>query len=162
MGIFTSGILGDALKGIFNVVDDLHTSPEEKSEAKFRISQLAAKADLAQMAVNAEEAKSGIMFVSGWRPYIGWVCGTAFAYNYILYHLILSIFFYIGQFTGVDIDPSGLPKLNTAEMMPVLMGMLGLGGLRTWEKHNGVARGAMAVEDKEPSVKRSKLKDRPK
>ena len=86
-----------------------------------------------QLEVNKAEAASGSVFVGGWRPFIGWVCGAACAWNWI----------------GLPIAKAGLLlagyTLNLAtadltEMLPVLMGMLGLGALRTAEKFKGVAR----------------------
>ena len=87
----------------------------------------------AQIEVNKEEAKSTSLFVSGWRPAVGWVCVTGMGFNFVCMPL--------GNFAcalaGVDIS---LPPLNLSEMMPVLMGMLGLGAMRSFEKTKGVAR----------------------
>ena len=87
-----------------------------------------------QLAVNQAEAASSSVFVAGWRPFVGWVCGSACAWNWI----------------GLPMTKAGLvlaggPLLVLApadltEMLPVLMGMLGLGALRTFEKTKGVAR----------------------
>ena len=84
--------------------------------------------DLAQTNVNAEEAKSTNIFIAGWRPFIGWVCGAAFVWAYILQPVVVFIL----QVTGNDVNQ--IPKVNIAEMMPVLLGMLGFGGIRAWEK----------------------------
>lgn len=81
---------------------------------------------LAQMAVNLEEAKHPSRFVSGWRPFIGWVCGMGLAYN-VLLSPILDIWFV-------------MPVVEPGLLYPVLLGMLGLSGSRTVEKINGVAR----------------------
>ena len=151
MGIFTSGIVSDLMGGIFGIFDDLHTSTEEKAEIRLKLMQIGMSADLAQIEVNKREAASGFIFVSGWRPFIGWVCGSAFAYNYILSPFIMGGVYYYAQLTGKVVDLSGLPQLDLATMIPVLMGMLGLGGLRTYEKGAGVARTSMAVES--PTVK---------
>jgi len=158
MGIFTSGLLGDVIKGVFGVVDDLHMSGEEKADAKFRITQLAAAADIAQIEVNKQEAKSGLLFVSGWRPFVGWTCGSALAWTFVVSPIVNSIAFYVAAFTGNTIDLSGLPTFDLAIMMPVLLGMLGLGSLRTYEKVQGVERKSMAVsKDKgTPKLKRGK------
>ena len=87
----------------------------------------------AQIAVNKEEAKSTSVFVSGWRPAVGWVCVTGMAFNFVVVPL--------GNFAcglyGVD---TMFPSLDLSEMMPVLMGMLGLGAMRSFEKTKGVAR----------------------
>ena len=85
-----------------------------------------------QIATNQEEAKSPSVFVSGWRPFIGWVCGMACAWNWIGLKIALFVAAYLGH--NLNIQPA-----DVSEMMPVLLGMLGLGGLRTAEKINGVA-----------------------
>jgi hypothetical protein len=69
----------------------------------------------------------------GWRPLIGWTCGTAFAYHFVLYSLCLMfVMTYLGQ------PIPDLPEFDMASLMTVLMGMLGLGGLRTFEKARGI------------------------
>jgi hypothetical protein len=85
-----------------------------------------------QIDTNKEEAKSPSVFVSGWRPFIGWVCGAACAWNWIGLKIALFIAAYFGHVLN-------LAPADISEMMPVLLGMLGLGGLRTAEKINGVA-----------------------
>lgn len=87
----------------------------------------ALSADLAQIDVNKIEASSQDRFVSGWRPFIGWVCGVAFAYHFILQPLLAFTIANIG-YTVV------LPTFDMDALFTVLMGMLGLGGLRTVEK----------------------------
>ena len=86
-----------------------------------------------QLDINKVEAEHPSIFVSGWRPAIGWICGAACAWNWIglpMAKLLLTIVGYTVSVSPADIS----------EMMPILMGMLGLGGLRTMEKVNGVAR----------------------
>ena len=85
-----------------------------------------------QIDTNKEEAKSPSVFVSGWRPFIGWVCGVACAWNWIGLKVALFIAAYLGK--NLNITPADI-----TEMMPVLLGMLGLGGMRTVEKIQGVA-----------------------
>ena len=85
---------------------------------------------LAQLEVNKTEAAHSSLFVSGWRPFVGWVCGSALAFNFLILPLLLV--FGLG---------ASVPPLDLTTMMPVLMGMLGLGGLRSFEKMKGVARG---------------------
>lgn len=85
-----------------------------------------------QIDTNKEEAKSPSIFVSGWRPFIGWVCGMACAWNWIGLKIALFAAAYFGH-------PLQMSPADIGEMMPILLGMLGLGGLRTAEKINGVA-----------------------
>ena len=87
----------------------------------------------AQIAVNREEATSHSIFVAGWRPATGWICAVGLATNYLLVPVCNFIF-------TITESPITVPPLDLSEMMPVLLGMLGLGGLRTWEKTQGVAR----------------------
>lgn len=88
---------------------------------------------MAQIEVNKAEAASGSIFKGGWRPFIGWTCGFAFAYHFILQPLLVfGVTLY-----GAQID---LPQFDMSSLMTVLMGMLGLGGLRTFEKNKGVAK----------------------
>lgn len=89
-----------------------------------------------QLAVNAKEAEHASIFVAGWRPAIGWVCGAGLAWNFIVQPLISWIAFLV---PGAP-DLSGAPQLEIGELMTILGGMLGLGGLRTYEKRLGVAR----------------------
>jgi hypothetical protein len=92
-----------------------------------------AKIDIAQLNINEAEASHRSIFVAGWRPFIGWTCGVALAYTYVLQPILV---FSLGQ-TGHLVT---LPTMELGEMMPVLMGMLGLGGLRTFEKFKGVSK----------------------
>ena len=85
-----------------------------------------------QLGINAKEAENPSVFVSGWRPFIGWVCGAACAWNWIGLKIALFAAAYFGH--ALNMAPADL-----SEMMPVLLGMLGLGGLRTVEKINNVA-----------------------
>ena len=104
----------------------------DKSEAEKQ--QLAAAVSLVQgqLAINAKEAENPSIFVSGWRPAIGWICGLACAWNWIGLKIALFVAAYFGH-------PVNLAPADVGEMMPVLLGMLGLGGLRTYEKVTGVA-----------------------
>lgn len=122
------------LNGVFGLIDDLFTTEEERSNAKLRAMELAAAGDLGQLAVNTEEAKSSNVFVAGWRPFIGWTCGIAFAFAFVVSPLIETLVVYAYIFAGIEVDTTGLPKLDITAMLPVLLGMLGLGGLRTFEK----------------------------
>jgi len=92
----------------------------------------AIKVDLAQIDVNKEEAKSSSLFVSGWRPWIGWICGNALLYVAIIEPIarfIATMYGYTGTF----------PTIDTSLTMQVLLGMLGLAGLRSYDKKQGTA-----------------------
>lgn len=113
----------------------------EKAKAEFQLQVLQqetelvktfAQLDQSQIEVNKEEAKSSSLFVSGWRPFIGWVCGSAFAWVYIGQPVLAFFFTAAGH-------PLNLPHIEFGEMSSVLLGMLGLGGMRSYEKVKGVA-----------------------
>jgi len=89
---------------------------------------------LAQIEVNKEEAKSDSVFKGGWRPFIGWTCGTAFAYHFVIQPLLVFVLVTTGQ------PVPDLPRFEMDALMTVLFGMLGLGGLRTFEKYKGITK----------------------
>ena len=125
------------------LIDKFFPDPEKANEAKlelFKMQQtgelamLAADTELAkgQLEVNKAEASSNSTFVAGWRPFIGWTCGAAFAYKFVLAPFAVLILAAAGH-------PLNLPVLDFTEMSTILLGMLGLGGMRTMEKIKGVA-----------------------
>lgn len=79
-----------------------------------------------QAEINKMEAQHRTIFVAGWRPFIGWVCGFALAYNFVLRDMLV---WYFGE-------GQAPPALQMEHLMTVLIGMLGLGGMRTFEKLN--------------------------
>lgn len=89
---------------------------------------------LAQIEVNKEEAKSESVFKSGWRPFIGWTCGTAFAYHFVGQPVIV----FTMAAAGYTFPP--LPTFDMSALLTVLGGLLGLGTLRTFEKYKGVSK----------------------
>ena len=119
------------------VIDRVWPDPIQAATAKLELIKLQQSGELAamagQMEINKVEAASTSVFVSGWRPFIGWVCGAACAWNWIGLKIALFAAAYFEH-------PLTLAPADLSEMTPVLMGMLGIGGLRTIEKLNGVAR----------------------
>ena len=117
--------------------NDWPEDPKKRAEAERKIeaqlSEHLAKIDIAQLDINKTEAAHRSIFVAGWRPFIGWSCGVALAWNYIAQPILV---FTLAQ-TGNLVE---LPALDMSQMMPVLMGMLGLGGLRTFEKYKSVSQ----------------------
>lgn len=126
--------VGNIANGLFNLIDKLFTTDEERQNAKLRLLELQKQGQLAQIAVNGVEARHENIFVSGWRPFIGWVCGFAFAYNFILQPLFVFVIWTATTFYGVDFPISNLPDLDMASLLAVLGGILGLGSMRTFEK----------------------------
>lgn len=125
-------ILSALIEPVAWIIGKLVPDKDKANALAHEIATLAEKqhhqAMIAQLAVNAKEAEHKSIFVSGWRPFIGWVCGVSMGFNFLAVPLLMS--------AGI-----GVSSLDLATMMPVLMGMLGLGGLRTFEKSKGVARG---------------------
>tara|TARA_R110002126_G_C10068737_1_gene462466 strand:- start:70 stop:474 length:405 start_codon:yes stop_codon:yes gene_type:complete len=115
----------------------LPENAEKKASAlrdiESKLTEHLAKIDLAQLDVNKAEAAHRSVFVAGWRPFIGWTCGVALAYAYVVQPILAFTLAAAG-------NDMALPVLDLATMMPVLMGMLGLGGLRTFEKLKGVSK----------------------
>lgn len=115
----------------------LPENKEERAKAERQIqaklTEHLAKIDLAQLDINKQEAAHRSIFVAGWRPFIGWACGFALAWTYVVTPILQ---FTLAQ-TGHLVD---LPAMDMSQMMPVLMGMLGLGGLRTFEKYKNVSK----------------------
>jgi len=93
----------------------------------------AQEAMIAQLEVNKTEAAHKSLFVAGWRPFIGWVCGLGFFSNFI----VIPVANFVLQLLS---NPIVIPMIDTSQMMPVLMGMLGLGAMRTVEKVQKVSR----------------------
>jgi len=126
------GMARELIDPVGRIIDDVITTSEERENAKLRLAKLNLEPYLEQIRVNAAEAASPNLFVSGWRPFIGWVCGTVLVWNYIIAPMIHWIVLMVGAEVPV------IPTLGINELMPVLMGLLGLGGLRTFEKYKGV------------------------
>jgi hypothetical protein len=96
------------------------------------------EAALAQVEVNKIEAGHSSVFVAGWRPFIGWVCGVALALYYVPMFIIgMGLWVWACLEAGAMVPR---PELGVAEIIGLVMAMLGLGGLRTFEKLHGVAR----------------------
>ena len=87
-----------------------------------------------QIEINKAEAQHRSLFVAGWRPFVGWTCGVALAYHFVVAPLVL----FATAYAGVEIP--ALPEFDMGSLLTVLMGMLGLGGLRTFEKFKGLSK----------------------
>jgi hypothetical protein len=114
------------------LIDRLWPDPQQRDLAKLELLRMQQSGELAQIEVNKEEARNTSVFVSGWRPAIGWICGGACAWNWIGLPVVKAALLLAG--ISLDLKPADL-----AEMLPVLMGMLGLSGLRTVERLNNKA-----------------------
>ena len=131
-------IIASLIGPVSSILDTVVPDANEKARLAHEIAtmsdQHAQQLALAQVEVNKAEAASNSLFKGGWRPFVGWVCGVA-----LLYHFILSPLILFGvTMIGINIPP--IPEFDMGSLMTVLMGMLGLGGLRTYEKQKGITK----------------------
>lgn len=137
MGIMdklVGGSLAEPIDAIGGIIDDVWTSEGEKLDKQAVLDRIRQKPAMVQAKINQVEAQHRTIFVAGWRPFIGWVCGVALAYAFVARDLIawaLTIW-------APAITPP--PELAMDHLMTVLMGMLGLGAMRTTEKLRGRAK----------------------
>lgn len=125
---------GDVVKSIGDTLDNLVTSDEERLEKQLEITKaerefdyleakLISEQNIAQTAVNVAEAKSGNLFVAGWRPAIGWVGAIALFYQFIVYQLLLWL-------PNIEAPP----HIESGELYTIITGMLGIAGMRSFDK----------------------------
>lgn len=119
------------------VLDRVFPDPTERAKAQLELLKLEQSGDLAVMTaqtdINKIEAGSTNLFVSGWRPFIGWGCGIAFIYSALLEPFLRFIATVIFKYQGL------YPAIDTSLTLQILLGLLGLAGMRSWEKKEGVA-----------------------
>ena len=120
------GVAGNVLNK-FVADKDLKVKLEHERKTAFH------SANLAQIDLNKQEAAHKSMFVAGWRPFVGWTCGVALAYHFV----ISPILGFVLVLAGVQVS---MPTFEFSQLSTILMGMLGLGGLRSYEKMKGVHR----------------------
>lgn len=126
------------------IIERMFPSEEQRSAALLKLKELEQKGELAQLAVNQAEAANPSIFVAGWRPFIGWVCGFAFAYSFLVQPFMTFIAWAVFTATGHVFPLDTLPQLNMSDLMTVLFGMLGLGWMRSQDKRAGVSTIATA------------------
>lgn len=127
-------IIGEGMK----IIDKFIPDPQAKMNAqiemmkitqadKFKEIDAALQEQQMQADINKQEASNESVFVSGWRPFIGWICGAAFGLQFVVFPVSV---FGLGFFKIT----TQMPVLPMEALMTVLLGMLGLGGMRSWEK----------------------------
>jgi hypothetical protein len=125
--------IGSIIDSVGKVASDLITTDKERMQLDIENRKLDQAMDMAQIDVNKIEAASSSLFVAGWRPFIGWGCGSAFVYSAMVEPIARFVaqvgFHYTGAF----------PQLDTNLTMQVMVGMLGMAGMRSYEKTKGVA-----------------------
>jgi len=131
----TIPFVGDLIREVGETVREFIPDPDKRMEIEVQLAELADKADArenellqGQIEINKVEAGSANLFVSGWRPFIGWVGGVALAYTWILSPLLKALF-----------KLTELPALQASEIYPIILALLGIGTMRTVEKMRGVA-----------------------
>ena len=129
MGILGSEV-ASPIEAIGNVLDKLFTSDDEKLDKQLARERLIFSASEIQAEINKVEAQHNSLFVAGWRPFIGWVCGSALAWHFVGYDLLCWL--------AVNFNFMSPPQLaGSDELISIVMSLLGLGGLRTFEKTRG-------------------------
>lgn len=136
MSLLTDLIPGGSLLDIgAKIIERFIPDPAAKAAAQAALSAARQSGELqimlGQIQVDALEAASTNWFVAGWRPYIGWICGTGLGYEFLVMPIANGVLTAIGQHAV-------FVPLDTATLTSCLAGILGLGGLRTIEKHQGV------------------------
>ena len=126
--------LTDSVVGIAGkVLDKFIQDKDLKAKLQHEMDMQLHNANLAQIDVNKAEAASGSIFKGGWRPFVGWVCGVAMLYHFLLQPIIVFTL----SASGITFE---LPQFDIGSLMTILMGLLGLGGLRSFEKFKGITK----------------------
>ena len=113
------------------VLDSLFTSDDERLDKQAILARIAQHPHAVQAEISKIEAGHRRVFVAGWRPFIGWVCGLALAYNFVVREFLIWFL----TFRGAAVAPP--PALQLEVLTTILYALLGLGGLRTFEKLRG-------------------------
>lgn len=124
--------------GIGNkLIDHFFPDANQAAAAKLELLKMQQSGDLqvmaSQLEINKIEAQSSSIFVAGWRPFIGWVCGISLTYAAIIEPVSRFLAQVLFKYTG------SFPVIDTTLTLQILLGLLGLAGMRSWEKKEGVA-----------------------
>lgn len=125
--------IDDAIAAGLKILDKFIPDPAEKAKAEEALRTALLQWDKAQTDVNAIEAANSNIFVSGWRPMLGWTCACAFCFIYVIAPLIT----WASTLAGY---PVPLPSFNVDALISLTFGMLGLAGMRSWEKAKGMTK----------------------
>jgi len=125
--------IGDAVAAGLKVIDKFIPDPQEKIKAEQALRADLQAWDKGQTDINIEEAKHSSIFVAGWRPAIGWTCAVAFTFIYVVGPLITWGSTLVGR-------PVPLPSFNVEALMSLTLALLGMAGLRSWEKSKGLTK----------------------
>ena len=132
--------IGAIIDSVGKVASDLITTDKERIELELQGRRIDQATDLAQMEVNKTGAQNQNLFVAGWRPAIGWVGAAAMAYQFLAYPLLVWSWTWMQAEQIVPQEVKPPPMLDTEALWVILSGMLGIAGMRSFEKTRGVAR----------------------
>jgi hypothetical protein len=133
-------IIGGLIDRVFSIVDKAVPNKDEAAKIKAELATLDWQKEMAQIGVNLKEAEHKSIFVAGWRPFIGWVCGVCLLYQIAGYSMITWLLSIISPETPAP------PQSDNEILLYVLGGMLGFGGMRTLEKIRGVASNSLKTK----------------
>jgi hypothetical protein len=119
---------------IDRLVPDKAEAERAKSEMEMSLVEAANQVNIEQIRTNQMEAQHRSLFVAGWRPFIGWTCGVGFAWAFIGNSIVRTVF------AANGLDQSLLPTIDTAPLVEMTFAMLGLAGMRSWEKSRGLTK----------------------
>lgn len=134
IGSFVNSLIGP----VSGILDKFVEDKDERNRLAHEIATMAEKHAhenaMGQMEVNKQEAQHRSVFVAGWRPFIGWTCGVALAWHFVMAPVVI----FLAAYSGVALPE--LPVFDMGSLITVLTGMLGLGALRTYEKSKGLTK----------------------
>ena len=120
--------VGDIIREVGETVREAIPDADKRLEIESQLQTLEYQLLQGQLEVNKQEAASSSLFVAGWRPFIGWTCGAALAYTWIMAP-VMKVMFKLVE----------LPVIDPSQIFPIVTAMLGVAGMRTYEKVRGVA-----------------------
>ena len=126
-------MIRDLINPVSKILDKFIFDKDLKVKLEHEIKTEIQRANLAQIDVNKADAQHRYIFVAGWRPFIGWICAVAMGYHFVLQPIIVFVL----SANGVNYD---LPEFDMGSLMTIVMGILGLGGMRSFEKYKGITK----------------------
>jgi len=136
-------LLGPVVDKIVDRIPNVNDRAQAKEEIEKQLLDVVARADMQQMKINEIEASHKSIFVAGWRPFIGWICGIGILWAFLLRPIAIIITEVFCPDLQLDLN-----LIETKGLMELVMAMLGMSGLRTYEKFKGVARNASLLKGK--------------
>ncbi len=135
MWSFLQPMIGPIVNKLVDLIPDKNARAKAKEEFEKELLLAVTHASQAQTRINEIEAGHSSIFVAGWRPFIGWVCGIGLLWAFILQPI------FVWSIVAFDLGVTTVPQINSDALYQLVLAMLGMGGLRTFEKMKGVSRG---------------------